>query len=147
VNGDMRETASMLRCAGIVALTLSLLPLLQAQTSPFAGRWDFNIRQSNGLLSEWFSSHAPYERAGTEPPERAMGSIYGRLAPSPMLPRKPGEWESFDVTLVGRTVTVVRDPGDGSLTQGAYEALALPALKRSFPGTKYEGSHRSCGQV
>jgi hypothetical protein len=30
-----------------------------------------------------------------------------------MLPRKPGEWESFDVTLVGRTVTVVRD---GTLT-------------------------------
>src|ERR1700735_631229 len=54
-----------------------------------------------------------YEKAGTEPAERAMGAIYGRLAPSPIMPRKPGEWESFDVTLVGRTVTVVRD---GTLT-------------------------------
>src|SRR5580693_3831578 len=38
----------MLRSAGFVALTLSLLPVLQAQTSPFVGRWDFNITQSNG---------------------------------------------------------------------------------------------------
>ena len=38
----------MFRSAGIVALTLGLLPLLQAQTSPFIGRWDFNITQPNG---------------------------------------------------------------------------------------------------
>ncbi len=49
-----------------------------------------------------------------EPPEKndpfhSMGSIYGFLAPSEVLPKKPGEWESYDVTLVGRTVTVVRD--------------------------------------
>jgi hypothetical protein len=25
------------------------------------------------------------------------------------LPKKPGQWESFDVTLVGRRVTVIRD--------------------------------------
>jgi hypothetical protein len=50
-----------------------------------------------------------YEPVGTEPPERGMGSIYGRIAPSSQLPRKPGQWESFDVTLAGRTVTVVRN--------------------------------------
>jgi Domain of Unknown Function (DUF1080) len=50
-----------------------------------------------------------YEPDNTEPPERAMGSVYGRLAPSQMLPRTPGKWESFDVTLVGRTVTVLRN--------------------------------------
>ena len=44
-----------------------------------------------------------YEKDGTEPPERGMGSIYGRIAPTAMLPRTPGQWESFDVTLVGRT--------------------------------------------
>jgi Domain of Unknown Function (DUF1080) len=38
-----------------------------------------------------------------------MGSIYGYIAPTPNLPRKPGEWETFDVTLLGRYVTVVRD--------------------------------------
>jgi hypothetical protein len=38
-----------------------------------------------------------------------MGAIYGFIAPSQTLPEKPGQWETFDVTLVGRTVTVVRD--------------------------------------
>ncbi len=50
-----------------------------------------------------------YETETQEPPERSMGSVYGRLAPSQMLPRTPGKWETFDITLVGRTVTVVRD--------------------------------------
>lgn len=38
-----------------------------------------------------------------------MGAIYGFVAPKVQLPPKPGEWESFDVTLVGRRLTVVRD--------------------------------------
>ena len=50
-----------------------------------------------------------YESAGTEDGFHGMGSIYGFLAPKADLPRKPAEWESFDVTLVGRTVTVVRN--------------------------------------
>ena len=49
-----------------------------------------------------------------EPPEKndqfhGMGSIYGFIAPSAEVPKHPGQWESYDVTLVGRTVTVVRD--------------------------------------
>jgi hypothetical protein len=50
-----------------------------------------------------------YEPANSEPPERAMGAVYGRLAPSSALPRMPGQWETFDVTLVGRTVTIARN--------------------------------------
>jgi len=50
-----------------------------------------------------------YEAENSEPPERGMGSIYGRLAPSSMLPRTPGQWDTFDVTLVGRNVTIVRN--------------------------------------
>lgn len=38
-----------------------------------------------------------------------MGSIYGFLAPATAVPKRPGQWETFDITLVGRTVTVVRD--------------------------------------
>jgi hypothetical protein len=38
-----------------------------------------------------------------------VGSIYGFIAPSVELPRKPGTWESLDVTLVGRMVTVIRN--------------------------------------
>jgi len=50
-----------------------------------------------------------YEASGANDPAHSMGSIYGFFAPSTTLPKKPGQWESYDVTLVGRTVTVVRD--------------------------------------
>lgn len=44
---------------------------------------------------------------GNEPASRGMGGIYGQVTPTvqPALP--PGEWQSFDITLVGRHVTVV----------------------------------------
>jgi hypothetical protein len=44
-----------------------------------------------------------------EPPSHHTGGIYGFLAPSPELPRKTGEWQTFDITLIGRTVTVVQN--------------------------------------
>jgi Domain of Unknown Function (DUF1080) len=44
-----------------------------------------------------------------EPSSHHTGGIYGFIAPSPELPRKPGEWQTFDITLVGRTVTVVQN--------------------------------------
>jgi Domain of Unknown Function (DUF1080) len=44
-----------------------------------------------------------------EPPSHHMGGIYGFFAPQPELPRKPGEWQTYDITLVGRTVTVVQN--------------------------------------
>jgi hypothetical protein len=54
-----------------------------------------------------------YEPLTQNPPERRMGSIYGFLTPAVDLPRTPGQWETYDITLVGRTVTVERD---GKLT-------------------------------
>ena len=39
----------------------------------------------------------------------ASASVYSMLAPAVELPRKPGTWESFDITLVGRWLTVVRN--------------------------------------
>ena len=50
-----------------------------------------------------------YEKPGTEDPFHSMGSIYGMLAPSVELPRKAGQWESFDIMLVGRNVTISRN--------------------------------------
>ena len=44
-----------------------------------------------------------------DPPNRRMGGVYGFIAPSLELPRKPGEWQTYDITLVGRTVTVVQN--------------------------------------
>jgi hypothetical protein len=50
-----------------------------------------------------------YEKPGTEDPFHSMGSIYGFLAPKVELPRKAGQWETFDITFVGRNVTIVRN--------------------------------------
>ncbi len=84
-----------------------------------------------------------YETSVKEPPERSMGSIYGRLAPSRELPRKPGEWETFDVTLVGRTVAVVRN-GVTTIDQREIEGITGGALdaNEGEPGPFYiQGDH------
>jgi hypothetical protein len=40
-------------------------------------------------------------------PSQKMGSIYGQLVPSMDATHPAGEWQSFDITLLGRWVTVV----------------------------------------
>src|SRR5437763_410204 len=83
------------------------------------------------------------EPEGSEPPERAMGSIYGRLGPKVKMPRKPGEWETFDVTLVGRTVTVVRN-GTTTIDRQEIEGITGGALdaNEGEPGPFYiQGDH------
>jgi hypothetical protein len=45
--------------------------------------------------------------SATDPPSQRMGGVYGFLAPSPEPARKPGEWQTYDITLIGRMVTVV----------------------------------------
>jgi Domain of Unknown Function (DUF1080) len=44
-----------------------------------------------------------------EGPSMRTGGIYGFLAPAPEQPRTPGKWQSYDITLVGRVVTVVQN--------------------------------------
>jgi hypothetical protein len=47
-----------------------------------------------------------------EGPTMRTGGVYGFLAPSPEQPRRPGEWQTYDITLVGRVVTVVQNGKD-----------------------------------
>ena len=44
-----------------------------------------------------------------EPPSHHMGGVYGFLAPTPEQPRKPGEWQKYDISLAGRMITVVQN--------------------------------------
>lgn len=44
-----------------------------------------------------------------EPPSHHMGGVYGFLAPSPEQPRAPGKWQTYDITLIGRRITVVQN--------------------------------------
>lgn len=45
--------------------------------------------------------------ASLYPWDDLLGAIYGFLPPNQLAARKPGEWQSYDITLVGRMVTVV----------------------------------------
>ena len=38
-----------------------------------------------------------------------LGAVYGFLAPNPPAPAQPGVWQTYDITLVGRTLTVVHN--------------------------------------
>jgi hypothetical protein len=42
-------------------------------------------------------------------PSHEMGALYGHVAPAGNIGNKLGEWTSFDITLVGRSLTVMRD--------------------------------------
>ena len=79
----------------------------------------------------------------SEPPSHHMGAVYGFLAPAPEQPRRPGVWQTFDITLVGRWVTVVQNgqtiignkeiPG---ITGGAFDS------HEELPGPIYlQGDH------
>jgi hypothetical protein len=72
----------------------------------------------------------------TDPPERRLGSVYGFLAPSPEPARTPDKWQTYDITLIGRTVTVVLNgttiinnkeiPGITGGALDSHEGLAGP---------------------
>jgi hypothetical protein len=72
-----------------------------------------------------------------------MGSIYGRITPKGDLPRKTAVWDTFDVTLVGRTLTVVRN-GVTTIDAQEIEGITGGALdaNEAEPGPFYiQGDH------
>ena len=71
-----------------------------------------------------------------EGPSMRTGGVYGFLAPSPEQPRRPDEWQSYDITLLGRVVTVAQNghtiidkqeiPGITGGALDSHEALPGP---------------------
>jgi hypothetical protein len=47
------------------------------------------------------------DSAGLEPESTHLGGIYGFLTPNEDAAKKPGDWQTLDITLVGRLVSVV----------------------------------------
>jgi hypothetical protein len=91
-----------------------------------------NAAGANNLVSEatfWnFKLHAEYrvgkgsnsgiglrgryevqilEDYGKPPNKHSNGALYSRIAPAVNASKPPGEWQSYDIRLIGRTVTVV----------------------------------------
>jgi 3-keto-disaccharide hydrolase len=81
------------------------------------------------------------------PPNRSMGAVYGFLAPEPAPPATLGKWHNYDITLVGRTLTVVYD-GQTIIDQREIPGITGGALdsNEGEPGPIYfqGGEH---GQV
>ncbi|NAS12400.1 3-keto-disaccharide hydrolase [Poritiphilus flavus] len=47
------------------------------------------------------------DNKGLEPNSLLFGGIYGFLTPNEMAAKNPGEWQQYEITLIGRRVTVV----------------------------------------
>jgi len=79
-----------------------------------------------------------------EPTSHHMGGVYGFLAPTPELPRKPGIWQTYDITLVGRMVTV-RQNGQTIINNQEIPGITGGALDshEGLPGPIYlQGSEK-----
>lgn len=81
---------------------------------------------------------------GKEPASIYLGGVYGFLTPNENVAKSPGEWQTYDITLIGRRVTIVANgktiiadqiiPG---ITGGAIDS------KEGEPGPiMLQGDHR-----
>src|SRR5437764_679211 len=117
-------------CALLTALAL-YATVQNAPRPAIIGRWDLAFqRPTGGTSSGWLevrhsgtrtlvgsfvglsgSARPVYEvqvaDTGDELALDSLGAVYGFLEPSDAAAKKPGEWQAFDITLVGRMVTVV----------------------------------------
>jgi hypothetical protein len=73
-----------------------------------------------------------------EGPSQRTGGVYGFIAPNPEAPRRPGEWQSYDVTLIGRRVsaalngrTIIDNQEIPGITGGALDS------REDLPGPIY----------
>lgn len=63
---------------------------------------------------------------GRAPNTHTNGALYSRIAPRVNASRKPGEWQTFEIRLVGRQVTVVLN-GTTVIDKGEVEGLTAVA--------------------
>jgi len=83
------------------------------------------------------------DNRGQEPLSTFFGGIYGFITPNEMAAKAPGEWQTFDVTLVGRRVTVVAN-GKKIITDQIIPGITGGALdsKEGEPGPiMLQGDH------
>ncbi len=80
---------------------------------------------------------------GPEPARDSLGAIYGFIIPNRPAWKKPGEWQTLDVTLVGRIVTVVLN-GQTIISEQPIPGITGGALdsKEGEPGPiMLQGDH------
>jgi len=80
---------------------------------------------------------------GKEPDSHYLGGLYGFLTPNENAAKKAGEWQSYDITLVGRRVTVVAN-GKTIIHNQIIPGITGGALssREAEPGPLYlQGDH------
>lgn len=80
---------------------------------------------------------------GKEPWKGYLGAIYGLITPSEMVAKEPGEWQTYDITLIGRMVTVVAN-GKTIISNQRIDGITGGALdsKEGEPGPiLFQGDH------
>ena len=83
------------------------------------------------------------DNKGKEPLSTYLGGLYGFLPPSEMMAKEAGEWQSYDITLIGRMVTIVCN-GVTVITNQEVPGITGGALdsKEGEPGPIYlQGDH------
>jgi hypothetical protein len=78
-----------------------------------------------------------------EPINNQFSSVYGFLPPNKMMAKDPGEWQSYDITLVGRIVTIVAN-GRTVICNAEIPGLTGGAInsKEGEPGPiLFQGDH------
>ncbi len=83
------------------------------------------------------------DNKGKEPLSTYFGGIYGFLTPNEMTAKSPGEWQSFDITLIGRRVSIVAN-GVAIITDQIIPGITGGALdsKEGEPGPiMLQGDH------
>lgn len=83
------------------------------------------------------------EDYGRPPNAHSAGALYSRIAPSENASKPAGEWETFDIRLVGRQVTVVFN-GKKVIEKGVIDGLTAMAhdADESEPGgIALQGDH------
>jgi hypothetical protein len=80
---------------------------------------------------------------GKQPDSHYLGGVYGFLTPNENAAKKAGEWQSYDITLVGRRVTVVAN-GKTVIHNQIIPGITGGALssREAEPGPLYlQGDH------
>ncbi|MBL7857504.1 MAG: DUF1080 domain-containing protein [Cyclobacteriaceae bacterium] len=80
---------------------------------------------------------------GKEPWKGYLGAVYGFLTPSEMAAKDAGEWQSYDITLTGRMITVVAN-GTTIICNQEIPGMTGGAIdnKESEPGPiMFQGDH------
>jgi Domain of Unknown Function (DUF1080). len=81
---------------------------------------------------------------GKEPASIYLGGIYGFLTPNENVAKAPGEWQTYDITLIGRRVTIVAN-GKSIITDQIIPGITGGAIdsNEGEPGPiMLQGDHR-----